>query len=442
MTVDSALNNESTNQKKSPASPTLSFANVPRFYFPTAGLAEHAISAQDRDLIQRCFASKDSYSFSDFPDLFDALFHDIFPFYFTTLLFVRIDVGNTGSISQSMVESFWRRCMAEKSTTDRFYYTIKNPATPKAKGLVSEDFFPIMNELLEIHPGLAFLKGSGFQECYAETVLIRIFYAFDRRGLGYITLQEFRKNTLVNAFNALAHEEDINKIRDFFSYEHFYVLYCKFWALDTNHDSLIDINNLMKYSNYSLTLRILGRIFSGAARKLTGENGMMTYEDFVWFCISEEDKTSDTSLEYWFRCVDLDCDGCISGFEIEYFFNEQLQRMAKMSQEVISLDDILAQMIDMIKPADPRRITLKDLKQCKMAGVFFNALFNLNKFILYESRNPFSIQQEHNSTEQLSDWDKFARVEYDLLAHGQGDEDEISTIGEAGFESSPTDMEI
>jgi len=29
---------------------------------------------------------------------------------------------------------------------------------------------------------------------------------------------------------------DINRITDYFSYEHFYVTYCKFWELDTDHD--------------------------------------------------------------------------------------------------------------------------------------------------------------------------------------------------------------
>ena len=31
-------------------------------------------------------------------------------------------------------------------------------------------------------------------------------------------------------------ETDINKDRDFFSYEDFYVIYIKFWELDTDHD--------------------------------------------------------------------------------------------------------------------------------------------------------------------------------------------------------------
>ena len=30
--------------------------------------------------------------------------------------------------------------------------------------------------------------------------------------------------------------------------------------------------------------------------------GKMGYEDFVWFILSEEDKTTETALDYWFRC--------------------------------------------------------------------------------------------------------------------------------------------
>jgi len=32
----------------------------------------------------------------------------------------------------------------------------------------------------------------------------------------------------------------------------------------------------------------------------------MGYEDFVWFMLSEEDKTTFRSLQYWFSIIDLD----------------------------------------------------------------------------------------------------------------------------------------
>lgn len=48
----------------------------------------------------------------------------------------------------------------------------------------------------------------------------------------------------------------------YFSYEHFYVIYCRFWELDGDHDFLIDKENLIKYGNHALTYRIVDRIFS------------------------------------------------------------------------------------------------------------------------------------------------------------------------------------
>lgn len=42
----------------------------------------------------------------------------------------------------------------------------------------------------------------------------------------------------------------------------------------------------------------------------------MDYKDFVWFVLSEEDKGNDVSLDYWFRCIDLDDDGCLRSNEM------------------------------------------------------------------------------------------------------------------------------
>lgn len=38
-------------------------------------------------------------------------------------------------------------------------------------------------------------------------------------------------------------------------------------------------------------------------------------------------------------------------------------------------------------------ITLHDLKGCKLSGSVFNILFNLNKFMAFETRDPFLIRQ-------------------------------------------------
>jgi serine/threonine-protein phosphatase 2A regulatory subunit B'' len=56
-------------------------------------------------------------------------------------------------------------------------------------------------------------------------------------------------------------EEDINKIRLYFSYEHFYVIYCKFWELDNDHDFHISKEDFQRYSGHGLSRKVVDRIF-------------------------------------------------------------------------------------------------------------------------------------------------------------------------------------
>ncbi|KAL7594366.1 hypothetical protein Lser_V15G29887 [Lactuca serriola] len=122
----------------------------------------------------------------------------------------------------------------------------------------------------------------------------------------------------------------------FLSYEHFLVIYCKFWELDTYHDLLIDKENLIRYGNHPLTYRIVDRIFSQVPRKFTIKvEGKMGCEDFVCFILSEEDKSSGPRLEYWFKCIDLDGNGVLTRNELQFFYEEQLHRMECMAQESV-----------------------------------------------------------------------------------------------------------
>lgn len=47
----------------------------------------------------------------------------------------------------------------------------------------------------------------------------------------------------------LEQEEDVNQLTEYFSYEHFYVIYCKFWELDSDHDLYIDQKDLMRHND-------------------------------------------------------------------------------------------------------------------------------------------------------------------------------------------------
>jgi len=67
--------------------------------------------------------------------------------------------------------------------------------------------------------------------------------AFD----GRITLKELQQSDLPATMVELDVQQDINQVTRYFSYEHFYVIYCKFWELDTDHNQLIDKEDLLRY---------------------------------------------------------------------------------------------------------------------------------------------------------------------------------------------------
>lgn len=291
---------------------------------------------------------------------------------------------------------------------------------PDRAAVLPSDFRPLMAGILGSHPGLAFLQDSPeFQDRYAETVVHRIFYSLNGSRSGRLSLRDIKRGDLLDALHEVEAEEDVNRCLRYFSYEHFYVIYCKFWDLDTDHDFLLSREDLLRYGNHSLTYRIADRLFEGAARPLSsGVPDRMGYEDFVWFLLSEEDKTTDAALDYWFRAVDLNGDELLTPDELVWFYEEQLGRMECLSQETVTFEDVLAQMQDMLNPEDPSYFSMRDLKKSRaLAGTLFNVLFNLNKFVAFETRDPFTVRQEREEAASgVTEWERFARAEYLRLA--------------------------
>lgn len=71
----------------------------------------------------------------------------------------------------------------------------------------------------------------------------------------------------------------------------------------------------------------------------------------------------------------------------------------------------------MLKPYIEYQFVLEDFKKnSSISGVFFNSLLNLNKFIAYEQRDPFTIKHEQNENPDFTEWDRFALAEYVRLA--------------------------
>uniref|UniRef100_A0ACD5YID8 Uncharacterized protein n=1 Tax=Avena sativa TaxID=4498 RepID=A0ACD5YID8_AVESA len=432
----SGLGGGHTHRSASPLRPSTARTNkevIPQFYFRDGRPLPYEQKRQFIAVIEQLFAGHaNGLRIQEFRMVTRELCK--LPSFLTTVLFGKIDKDNTGFVTRDAYMDFWVNSNMMTMDTATQVFTILKQHDHDY--LTKEDFKPLLRDLLDNHPGLEFLKSTPeFQERYGETVVYRIFYCLSRIGSGLLTLRELKRGNLIDALQHADDEEDINKVLRYFSYEHFYVIYCKFWELDTDHDFFIDKENLIKYGNHALTYRIVDRIFSEVPRKFTSKvAGKMCYEDFVHFILSEEDKSSEPSQDYWFKCIDLDGNNILTHNELQYFFEEQLHRMECMAQEPVLFEDILCQLVDMIGPEDDTFFVIKDFRRCKLSGHFFNVLFNLNKFMAFESRDPFLIRQMREEP-SLTDWDRFARREYIRLAMEEDGEDASNASGDVWDES-------
>ena len=354
-------------------------------------------------------------------------------------------------ITLEMLEWFWKTEMEPYDPCDRFFRLV---AQIGADAILRDDFLPFIKALLQDHPGLEFLSSHAeFQEKYAVTVITRIFYGVNTCHSGRITARQVRRSDLLQAFQQVDEEEDINKVTRYFSYEHFYVLYCRFWELDHDRDYRITREDLLKYGDQSLSHMIVDRIFDAAPRPFEPQQQLLllqqqqqqgdaqqqqqqqllalqqqpprpshrdylSYEDFIYFMLSEEDKSNEVSVKYWFTCVDVDGDGKLNNMELRSFYAVQLHRMQFMGHEVVPFEDMLCQMMDMIKPAHNDFLVETDFLQpeCRqVSGALFDALFNLNKYLLFEQRDPF-VERQKREDEFDCDWDRFACLDYSRLA--------------------------
>ncbi|XP_043502925.1 uncharacterized protein LOC122524634 isoform X1 [Polistes fuscatus] len=425
---------EKTQQKNLPPHTTLQRhvkanrnVHIPRFYFPGGKPTPLSQLEATISRITTAFQSLPGHRVSR------AQFHLItkacdLPLYWKIPLFLAANKDQTEYVEMNTFLEFWKEITSTHHDAASKFIRITTRGL--RNNILPEDLIPLVQDVVETHPGLTFLKeAKEFHSRYVHTVIARIFYCVNRSWSGKISVAELRRSNLLAVIAVLEHEEDINQVTAYFSYEHFYVIYCKFWELDRDHDLFIDKMDLARHNDNALSTRMIERIFSGAVTRGGVKSGgviqqpedKMSYTEFVWFLLSEEDKNHPTAIEYWFRCMDLDGDGYLSMFELEYFYEEQLHRMEGIGLETLPFEDCLCQMLDMIHPATPGKISLSDLKKCKMTSIFFDTFFNLEKYLDHEQRDPFASARDGH---EMSDWDRFAAEEYELLVAEESGNDQ------------------
>ncbi|XP_073705515.1 serine/threonine-protein phosphatase 2A regulatory subunit B'' subunit alpha-like [Garra rufa] len=230
------------------ATPPPSSINIPRFYFPKglpncAANYDEAIAKIEAAFTEFEEEKADIYEMGKIAKACGC------PLYWKAPMFICAGGERTGFVSVHSFIATWRKLLHScYDDASKFVYLL---AKPGCKYLEQEDFIPLLQDIVDTHPGLTFLKDAPeFHSRYITTVIQRIFYTVNRSWTGKINMTELRRSNFLQTLALLEEEDDINQITDYFSYEHFYVIYCKFWELDTDHDLFIDPKDLARYNDH------------------------------------------------------------------------------------------------------------------------------------------------------------------------------------------------
>ncbi len=321
-----------------------------------------------------------------------------------------------GRVGFSAFFAVYGRHRPEENDRVRLFRLVKRAATP---WVLKDDVRELVWAVSETHVGLEFLRDSAeFLEAYVNTTTLRILWALSGAGTERIALQHWRHSSITEVLFQLDDEADINLARDYFSYNHFYVLWCLFWELDEDEDSRLQKEDVLRYGQYGLTSRAVERLW---ALRRDKERDGMGYDDFVFFLLSEEDKQAAPALQFWFHLLDVDGDGCLDAKDMWYFYEDMQQRLEAMNEEVVPFDELVNEFMDIVRPETRGRITLTELKRSQLGYNVVSALTNVRKYIAWEGLSCEKAAGRASNLRDTRDWDLFADSEYRRLV--ESDED-------------------
>ncbi|CAN7997660.1 unnamed protein product [Ixodes hexagonus] len=376
---------------------------IPRFYYPQGKpLTAAQVDAHLKKVCAAFAACRDGRATrSNFAAIARACG---IPLYWKMPLFVACGGESRGYVTSDIFTGFWKRVVSGGRDEPTWFVKILSKGTRNY--LLPDDFIPMMQDVIDTHPGLTFLKEAvEFHSRYVNTVSL-LFSVTVRSSVS------LKRLSVRLPFSGKAGVVGVRRDSVGHVTRH---------AGHVTHDVRLDASPTRSLTSVRWAPCLSGYLRVSFVRGPIQREGKMSYSEFVWFIMSEEDKRHPRSIEYWFRCMDIDGDGYLSMYELDYFYEEQLTRMEALGIETLPFGDCLCQMLDMIQPQKKDKVSLADLKRCKMTPIFFDTFFNLEKYLDHEQRDPFASQRDHDGDGlEISDWDRFAAEEYELLVAEEG----------------------
>ncbi|XP_024022608.1 probable serine/threonine-protein phosphatase 2A regulatory subunit B'' subunit TON2 [Morus notabilis] len=261
-------------------------------------------------------------------------------------------------------------------------------------------------------PNLAQLRDmpAAFVGTYCRIAARKFFFFCDpqRRGKACI-----KKILLSNCLQELMelHQESEEEVTDTEQAENWFSLtsaqrICDMFlalAKDMNggHGTLSK-QALREYADGTLTDIFIERVFDEHVGRGKGGGASareMDFECFLDFVLALENKDTPEGLTYLFRCLDLQGRGYLTTADIHTLFRDVHQKWIEGGNYELCIEDVRDEIWDMVKPADPLKVTLADLLGCKQGGTVASMLIDVRGFWAHDNRENL-LQEEEEPEEE------------------------------------------
>ncbi|KAJ0063216.1 hypothetical protein NL108_013835, partial [Boleophthalmus pectinirostris] len=227
-----------------------------------------------------------------------------------------------------------------ESVSYYIYYIKKTPCINFLIKYPINHFQDLENYILELIPTLPQLDGleKSFYSFYVCTAVRKFFFFLDPLRTGKIKIQDILACSFLDDLLELRDEELSKESQEsnWFSAPSALRVYGQYLNLDKDHNGMLSKEELSRYGTATLTSVFLDRVF----QECLTYDGEMDYKTYLDFVLALENRKEPAALQYIFKLLDMENQGYLNVFSLNYFFRAIQEQMKVHGQEPVTFQDV------------------------------------------------------------------------------------------------------
>ena len=270
------------------------------------------------------------------------------------------------------------------------------------------NLIPQLNSCRKLH--------EQFYPYYTFTAARRFLFFLDSRKTKRLNIKKLAHSSIMEEFLFLEritqYERDLTPEsfssqinNNWFSCHNALRIYNDFIQLDKDQNGMLSKDEFSLYSGsdgVQLTQTAINRIFEENITYGTGsvdtEGPEMDYKTFLDYVLAIENKSSQESLQYFWRVLDIDKTGRLSKEIITYFYRDIHDVLKSSNYDAPAVSNVIVEVFDILACNDHRGPTFQDLVKSGQGHTVISMLLDVNGFWSYDNRENL-IQNSASSDE-------------------------------------------